>query len=540
MRTFTRKPKAPQQNTSAKTTISRRARFGQSREMNSILHLQRTIGNQAVQRMLQTDAQELEARLTGRASPRLKHDSSRISIHPPSAGVIQTKLAIIKLGDSYEQEADRLAAQVMCTPKSQLQRACPCGGGCPTCQSERPGREPKSLQTNRVQASDTGQFAAPPIVHEVLRSPGQPLDTTTRNLMGPRFGHDFSEVRVHADPKAAESARAVNALAYTVGRDVVFGTGRYVPGSTEGTRLLAHELTHVVQQAGVGLCLQREPQPKDANPKLTPFVSADLVKEIKRDNETWMLTIDGFTTPDSLRRLIWPRVVPPGVTIDLKVAIIDPTERGWFVLNGVTFDTVRFMEPSFAKLFSDHGLEDEPKESVELQNARAAFRKRHSGHSDIALRNFDLALKKITKRNPELLLAYYKYYAGHKLTDESSRFDHIDFNPDKDLGGTAYGETIIHPDVLTLTSTFPTSDPMSLLAGTLIHEYVHTPQGGGDTGAARAPKEAKAYAIELFFSERMGDQKRTEVISNISWNSSVDIRAGADKIFRKSYHTMRV
>jgi len=70
--------------------------------------------------------------------------------------------------------------------------------------------------------------------------------------MEPRFGHDFSHVRVHADEQAAESARAVNALAYTVGRDIVFGRGRYAPGSTEGRRLLAHEMAHVVQQGSHG------------------------------------------------------------------------------------------------------------------------------------------------------------------------------------------------------------------------------------------------------------------------------------------------
>jgi hypothetical protein len=85
-----------------------------------------------------------------------------------------------------------------------------------------------------------------------LHSPGQALDTGTRSFMESRFGQDFSRVRVHADAQAAASARAVNALAYTVGPDLVFGAGRYAPGSTEGRRLLAHELAHVVQQTGDG------------------------------------------------------------------------------------------------------------------------------------------------------------------------------------------------------------------------------------------------------------------------------------------------
>ena len=248
MHTFAQKPKATQQTTSAKSTIPGRGHFGQSPEVRSILHLQRTIGNQAVQRMLQTDAGQPEAELTGPASPRFGHDFSRNPIHPPAAGAIQTKLAINKLGDSYEQEADGMAEQVMRTPEPQLQRACPCGGGCPNCQTQQPGREHESLQTKRVQASDAGQIAAPPIVHEVLRSPGQPLDPATRAFMEPRFGYDFSQVRVHTDSQAAESARDLDANAYAVGQNIVFGAGQFLPGTPMGQRLLSHELTHVVQQ----------------------------------------------------------------------------------------------------------------------------------------------------------------------------------------------------------------------------------------------------------------------------------------------------
>ncbi|WP_051614132.1 eCIS core domain-containing protein [Paenibacillus sp. UNC217MF] len=87
----------------------------------------------------------------------------------------------------------------------------------------------------------------PPIVHEVLKSPGQPLEASTRAFMEPRFGHDFSCVRVHTDARAAESAREVNALAYTVGQDIVFGEGQHKPETTAGKKLMAHELAHVVQ-----------------------------------------------------------------------------------------------------------------------------------------------------------------------------------------------------------------------------------------------------------------------------------------------------
>lgn len=106
-------------------------------------------------------------------------------------------------------------------------------------------------QLQRAAVNTASQDAAPPIVQDVLSSPGQALDSETRSFMEPRFGHDFSGVRVHTDERAAESARAVNALAYTAGQDVVFDEGQYKPDTIEGRQLLAHELTHVVQQASI-------------------------------------------------------------------------------------------------------------------------------------------------------------------------------------------------------------------------------------------------------------------------------------------------
>jgi outer membrane protein OmpA-like peptidoglycan-associated protein len=102
-----------------------------------------------------------------------------------------------------------------------------------------------------LQRSDFGSApkTVPPIVHEVLRSPGSSLDATSRDFFEPRFAHDFSSVRVHTDARAAESAREVNAQAYTVGKDMVFGAGAVGSGSAAGRRLMAHELAHVVQQS---------------------------------------------------------------------------------------------------------------------------------------------------------------------------------------------------------------------------------------------------------------------------------------------------
>lgn len=135
--------------------------------------------------------------------------------------------------------------------RSLLQRKCACGGSvglagqCKGCSKQR-----LSLQrsTRSAEPETRDSAGAPSIVEEVLRSPGQPLDASTRAFFEPRFGHDFSKVRVHADAQAAQSAQAVNALAYTVGQHTVFAAGRYAPGTSAGKHLLAHELTHTIQQ----------------------------------------------------------------------------------------------------------------------------------------------------------------------------------------------------------------------------------------------------------------------------------------------------
>jgi outer membrane protein OmpA-like peptidoglycan-associated protein len=115
----------------------------------------------------------------------------------------------------------------------------------------------------RSPAGDEGPAVAPPIVHEVLATAGRPLDAGVAGRMAARLGHDFSRVRVHTDDRAAASARAVGARAYTVGLDVVFGAGRYRPGTAAGDRLMAHELAHVLQQRSRAPLVQRDPDHED-------------------------------------------------------------------------------------------------------------------------------------------------------------------------------------------------------------------------------------------------------------------------------------
>lgn len=225
--------------------------------VNQIFFLQRTIGNQAVQRLFK-------------------------------AGIIQAKLKISQPNDIYEQEADRMADQVMRMPgplaltdsralpvsrgsqvgypttsdhATQVQLKCSCGGTCDRCKAEQTDeehgavqRKPEARPQIAADGSSTATTAmnASPIMHEVLRSSGQRLDTATRAFFEPRFGVDFSQVRIHTGAAAGDLADSVQARSFTVGGDIFFGRGHYTPGTSEGKRLLAHELTHVVHQTVAG------------------------------------------------------------------------------------------------------------------------------------------------------------------------------------------------------------------------------------------------------------------------------------------------
>jgi hypothetical protein len=148
-------------------------------------------------------------------------------------------------GDASEREADRVADQVMREPVGTISQ-----------QSD--------AQIARSPLADATP-SAPAALGDALRGSAQPLDSATRSFFEPRFGRDLSDVRIHNDNRAAESAQSLNAHAYTYGRDIVFGAGQYDPHSTQGQHLLAHELTHVVQQQQSSASVMRQDYEVDEN-----------------------------------------------------------------------------------------------------------------------------------------------------------------------------------------------------------------------------------------------------------------------------------
>lgn len=195
------------------------------------------------------------------------HDFSRVPItansqaaavaplfSPCLPGPIQAKLVVNEPGDEYEREADRVADAVMRMnePMAVSNGIRSIQGNCPTCEEEKMKEKliegGKLLQTKGISGQNAETTYDIESRINAIRGGGMPLSESERAFFEPRFSHDFGQVRLHTDALAAEAARALNARAFTVGRDVVFGSGHYSPGTSKGQKLMAHELTHVIQQ----------------------------------------------------------------------------------------------------------------------------------------------------------------------------------------------------------------------------------------------------------------------------------------------------
>jgi Domain of unknown function (DUF4157) len=205
---------------------------------------------------------------------------------------LQTKLKVNEPGDVYEQEADRIADQALSG-------------------SAHPAVSGTPATIRRFAGQSAGQAdAAPASVYQALASPGRPLEPALRQDMEHRFGHDFSRVRVHSGATSEKSARDVNAHAFTMGEDIVFGANRFAPGTNEGRWLLAHELAHVVQQAaGMTASVQRRPLfPPRTNYRF----------------DTGQITVDDLSDPEISMRL---HSMTRGELRDYLGLVMDPDVR---------------------------------------------------------------------------------------------------------------------------------------------------------------------------------------------------------------------
>jgi Domain of unknown function (DUF4157) len=288
--------------------------------VDRILFLQRAIGNQAVARLMKS-------------------------------GALQAKLRIGQPGDVYEQEADRVAEQVMKMPNISEAKDTRIQRKCPKCLKGLTGllgkdKKEEKLQTkeaNGKTAEVTSQIEAN---INALRGGGQPLPESVRAFYEPRFGQDFSQVRVHTNANAAKAAHAVNARAFTVGRDVIFGAGEYMPET--GNRLLAHELTHVMQQNRSDVVRRNPKEPKhksgEESEKANSFV-IDLSLPEKNPEPDYSKTEDDIGAWEKAKtRFEFEFVFGSEIT-----TMPDGTPGSY-----VSALSVRFKEPSFSVQIANH------------------------------------------------------------------------------------------------------------------------------------------------------------------------------------------
>ncbi|MHC4204647.1 MAG: eCIS core domain-containing protein [Planctomycetota bacterium] len=241
---------------------------------NPLLTQRQALGNQAMQRFAQ--------------SCPLRLPSASIC---PFGGVchtcparVQTKLTINESGDKYEQEADRVADEVMRMPDPIDAERAPLSRistipyvqrQCPECeeelqrQPEEEEEEEELLQAKKISDHTPEVNSSFEVNIKAVRSSGQTLPDSVRAYFEPRFGYDFSRVRIHTDTRAVELAEMMNARAFTVGTDIVFRSGQYEPYTTEGKKLLSHELVHVIQQRREGSSVEKQNRALDAKRSYT-------------------------------------------------------------------------------------------------------------------------------------------------------------------------------------------------------------------------------------------------------------------------------
>ncbi len=382
--------------------------------------------------------------------PQQGYDFSQIPVHSRSQTSLQAKLAVNAPGDIYEQEADRVADQLMAMPARAAQSSVP-------------------PRIQRYSGQATGQVdTVPASIDRVLASSGRPLEPAIQQDMGQRFGYDFSHVRVHSGTTAEQSAQDVNANAYTVGHDIVFGASRFAPGTNEGQRLLAHELAHVIQQGFA---------------PMEPGSSHEM-----RQNPSGL-----GTKQDALLRQRTPLLIQraPSAASAAKVQVKDDQPRHAAI-------DVRDRVP------------------VPPGRTREKILKFNEHNSDLGadvLSKIQSGILIVTGKaqTDEVAYSFFDFYSGsghslRKMTaDEEKKAKVSDRLAETSPG--IFVTTTLRSDALSLDAV--------KLADLLLHEFAHTGDIAGNASGAGSVQEGHAYGIEYFYAKTAGDMKRANTIQGI-------------------------
>jgi hypothetical protein len=278
-----------------------------------------------------------------------------------------------------------------------------------TAHSKRRAPDTDTELSGMIQRSST--LEVPETVHETLGTEGQPLEDETRAFMEPRFGHDFSRVRIHTDDRAVKSAELVNALAYTVGSDIVFNTGQYTPSTHAGKHLLAHELTHVIQQQNiegdgqiaVGAVDDNYEQEADA---VSSIVNADTHTE---SSMTLSSTYSISPSPNSLLDSVTPTLTAP--IIQRQAATQAPQmsltpEYAQGLTDEQLSEQVDAVRTQSTSPDVDSSLLDTLHENLNILEAEVSRRTQEAQHDFTSARDQLLAQGPYTETNAPLFVTY--------------------------------------------------------------------------------------------------------------------------------------
>ncbi len=606
MGTFIKKQKSKQQSKPADASNHRLPFTTQNHTVHSILQLQRTIGNQALLRMFKAEEHIPDPLPSNASKSNVEHDFSRIPMHPQAGETVQTNLMMSTPGDKYEEEADTIAEQVVqqsthnSMPSHIQQDYTVCDSDIPL-QQQLLEEKNKTIQrtSGTEEGTDTCNDSASVYTQmQQSRCGGQPMGPATQELMGDAFQADFSPVRIHTGQQSAKMNQQLNARAFTYRNHIYFNEHQYLPESTEGKRLLAHELTHVIQQRAAHSVLQRTGQaspPTEATYTVEQTtrllnLSFSMVPRALEDTEIpenqkqkirilygRLRTLYGQveqagrsggnaitptfdTTPaaneinagdasKSVTELYYPFSVsaptPQQAPLELQAKFehsrtsrITQIPSGQALVQRVACGgiCIGIIVLGGLLLSGCSRSSSGAMGATRLRQAEQNFDRNNSQLNANELSKIHTALNGAVGNNTHLLVSFYDYYSNREIEKATGQQAQAWRSSGIYAQTDPLGDTTVNPTIL--AASF--SD--NRLGALLIHEYVHTKHHTNPMGLYDY-EEGEAYGVEYYLAERNGDQPRISAILGIMTNLSsialASLHGALRQRFCKSYGAMK-
>lgn len=605
MGTFIKKQKSKQQSKPAYTSNHQLPFSTQNPAVHSILQLQRTIGNQALLRMFKAEECTPDPLPCNASESSVEHDCSRIPINHQAGEKIQTNLMMSTPGDQYEEEADTVAEQVVQkatrnSMPSHIQKDCTACESDIAFQQQLLEEENKTIQrTSGTEGTEACSATASVYTQiEQSRCGGQPMDPTTQEMMNDAFQADFSPVRIHTGQQSVKMNQQLNARAFTHRNHIYFNEQQYQPESTEGKRLLAHELTHVIQQRAVHSVLQRTGQARSQAEAIYTVeqtarllnLSFSMVPRALEDTEIpenqkqkirilygrlrrlyeqleqagrsggSAITPTFDTTPaaneinagdanKSVTELYYPFSVsaptPQQAPLELQAKFehsrtshITQIPSGQALVQRVACGgiCIGIIVLGGLLLSGCSRSSSGAMGATRLRQAEQNFDRNNNQLNATELSKIHTALNSAVGNNTHLLVSFYDYYSNREIEKATGQQAQAWRSSGLYAQTDPLGDTIVNPTILAA------SFPNNRLGALLIHEYVHTKHHSNPMGFYDY-EEGEAYGVEYYLAERNGDQPRTSAILGIMTNLSsiamTSVHGALRQRFCKSYGAMK-